>query len=176
MAHEVLRKPLWPEAVIEAITNPGQVPSEPLSERLARAVQAHAQAEEESIRRYRALAGTLADPVSQLVLQELLVDEKHHHALLDRLSAQFAYELDPHGGAAPWPAASEGNGAGPSAVRELADLARDEREGAKRMRELARMSRDEYGGLLSLLLEGMAADSEKHARMLRFVQGRQRPR
>ena len=59
---------------------------------------------------------------------------------------------------------------------DLAAVARglvaEERAGAARMRELAAHEKGIGGGLHSLLLEMMAMDSDKHARLLHFVQDR----
>ena len=44
-----------------------------------------------------------------------------------------------------------------------------ERSGAGRMRELAKEYKDVYSGLFSLILEGLASDSSKHERVLRFA-------
>ncbi len=51
-------------------------------------------------------------------------------------------------------------------------LVAEEHTGARKMRELAEHENDIAGGLHSLLLEMMAMDSEKHARLLQFVQSR----
>jgi hypothetical protein len=48
----------------------------------------------------------------------------------------------------------------------------EERTGARFLRDLAHDEKDIDGGLHSLLLEMMAMDSEKHARLLQFVQNR----
>jgi hypothetical protein len=49
------------------------------------------------------------------------------------------------------------------------EYARQEREGARQARELAKQQRGLYNGLFELLLETMAADSEKHERILSFI-------
>jgi hypothetical protein len=61
-------------------------------------------------------------------------------------------------------------------ARQLATNTRalidEECTGAKYLRELARQQKKIDGGLHSLLLEMMAMDSEKHARLLQFVHER----
>jgi len=54
-------------------------------------------------------------------------------------------------------------------TRNLVD---EERSGARMMRDLAQREKGIDAGLDSLLLEMMATDSEKHARLLQFVQQR----
>ena len=51
-------------------------------------------------------------------------------------------------------------------MRALADR---ERAGAGRLRELAKQYKGAYSGLFSLILEGLASDSAKHERVLRFA-------
>jgi hypothetical protein len=51
-------------------------------------------------------------------------------------------------------------------------LIREERTGARYLRDLAHRERDVSWGLPSLLIEMMAMDSEKHARLLQFVDDR----
>jgi hypothetical protein len=61
-------------------------------------------------------------------------------------------------------------------ARDLAAMTRnlvdEERRGAPMMRDLAEREKGIDAGLDSLLLEMMAMDSEKHARLLQFVQQR----
>jgi hypothetical protein len=61
-------------------------------------------------------------------------------------------------------------------VRDLVAITRnlvdEERRGAHMMRDLAEREKGIDAGLDSLLLEMMAMDSEKHARLLQFVQQR----
>ena len=54
-------------------------------------------------------------------------------------------------------------------TRNLVD---EERRSARMMRDLAQSEKGIDAGLDSLLLEMMAMDSEKHARLLQFVQQR----
>ncbi len=54
----------------------------------------------------------------------------------------------------------------------VARLIEEEKTGAQALRRLAQEERELDGGLGALLLEMMAMDSDKHARLLRFVQRR----
>jgi hypothetical protein len=51
-------------------------------------------------------------------------------------------------------------------------LIKEEQDGARALRDLAARERGIDSGLDSLLLEIMALDSDKHARLLQFVQRR----
>ena len=51
-------------------------------------------------------------------------------------------------------------------------LIKEERTGAHHLRELAHQDKDASAGLQSVLIEMMAMDSEKHARLLQFVHDR----
>ena len=170
MTSPTTRKSLW-EAVIEVVAHSPTPPHRaPLAQRLEQVMRHHVETEEESLEAYQRLGEESGDPVVRMLMQEVLVDEAHHHRLLERLEVQFERELDP---ATP----GEGLALGPSAegasAVELAASARalaaQERKGVRRLRKLARDHKDVYSGLFSLLLEGIAMDSEKHERVLRFV-------
>ena len=106
----------------------------------------------------------------RMLMQEVLVDEAHHHRLLERLQVQFERELDPAAQGEGLALGSPGEGSSPTALAASARaLADQERNGVRRLRELAKEYKEVYSGLLSLLLEGIASDSQKHERVLRFV-------
>jgi hypothetical protein len=103
----------------------------------------------------------------------ILEDEARHHGLLKRMEATLRDALD-------WtrsPNALPSSGVPQSPVgQNLADVARslidDENSGARYMRELARQEKQVGADLHALLLEMMALDSEKHAKLLGFVRDR----
>ncbi len=170
MPSQTRQKSLW-EAVIDVVGHSPAPPYEaPMSERLEQVMRHHVEAEELSLEAYRWVRNETSDPVVRMLLGEVLVDEQHHHGLLERLQVQFEQELDP---ATPGAGLQVG---GPTAdstadglaatVRALAD---QERTGAGRLRELAKQYKDVYSGLFSLILEGIASDSAKHERVLRFA-------
>ena len=173
MTNTTTRKSLW-EAVIEVVGHSPALPHQtPMSERLEQAMRHHVAAEEESLEAYQRLEEESGDPVVRMLMQEVLVDEAHHHRLLERLKVQFERELDPatpgEGLALGPPAEASSSVALAASARALAD---QERKGVRRLRKLARDHKDVYSGLFSLLLEGIAMDSEKHERVLRFVEQR----
>ncbi|GAC1315419.1 MAG: hypothetical protein NVSMB2_06950 [Chloroflexota bacterium] len=153
-----------------------QDPSGTSSYRLLDAVERHATAEAESLGHYRYLADQSEDPVVALIMRLILDDEDRHHSLLKRIATtlrdalNWTYSADalPDGGAAH---TTDG-----SRQRELVALCRllieEERTGAQALRRLADHGHGLGGGLDELLLDMMAMDSEKHARLLHFVQKR----
>ena len=170
MVHQTTRKSLW-DAVIDVVSHSPAPPHRaPLAVRLEQAMRHHVETEEGSLEAYQRLGEESEDPVVRMLIEEVLVDEEHHHGLLKRLEVQFERELDPT-------TPGEGLELGPAPVGRpalaLAETARaladQERKGVRRLRKLARDHKDVYSGLFSLLLEGIAMDSEKHERVLRFA-------
>lgn len=139
-------------------------------DQLLEAVEAHVAAERESLISYRELATSTTDPVVALLLQLMLEDEERHHHLLRRIAASLRDALHwSHSHDALPPAGPVSDGRMKEAAHGLELFARQERETAARFRRLARTQHDLYGGLLALLFETMAADSDKHHRILRFI-------
>jgi rubrerythrin len=146
--------------------------SESAVERLLHAVDAHAAAEAEALNQYEYLATASGDPVIALVMRLILDDEVRHHGLLHRMAATLRDALE-------WTTSPEALPKGAPHARvsgPYAALARslieEERTGARALRHLAEQEKDINGGLDSLLLEMMAMDSDKHARLLQFVHQR----
>jgi hypothetical protein len=144
---------------------------------LLNAVARHAAAELDSLAQYEYLSTASGDPVIALVMRLILEDEERHHGLLLRIEASLRDALE-------WTHSPDAlpTTAAPNAplLENLAALARqlvdEERTGARKMRQLAESEKKIAGGLHSLLLEMMAMDSDKHARMLHFVDQRLRAR
>jgi rubrerythrin len=140
---------------------------------LAQALERHAAAEADALEQYARIATTSGDPVITLVMRLILEDEERHHGLLRRMEATLRDALN-------WthsPNSLPATATPPEPVSgELASVARslvaEEHTGARAMRELASREKGIDAGLHSLLLEMMAMDSDKHARLLQFVQHR----
>jgi hypothetical protein len=141
-------------------------------ERLRDAIDAHARAEAEALGQYEHIADASGDPVIALVMRMVLEDEERHHGLLRRIEATLSDALN-------WTHSPDALPTGTPAAadaKRLAVLARElvdeEHTGAKFLHKLAGEQKLIDGGLPSLLIETMAMDSEKHARLLQFVQHR----
>src|SRR5919197_528654 len=146
-------------------------------ERLLRTGEYHAQAEASALEQYERLAQDSNDPAIALVMRLILDDELRHHGLLERIATSlrdalyWTHSADAlPNDSAPWTPVSA------QLAAEARSLIKEEQNGARAMRDLAAKEKGIGGGLGSLLLEMMALDSEKHARLLEFVERRMRQR
>lgn len=140
------------------------------------AVKRHAMAEEDSLSQYRYIATASGDPIVALVMELILQDEERHHTLLQRIEASLRDALNwthsPH--SLPLPEIP-GQAPGKDLFEATGALIQEEHTGARYLRELAHDEKKIGAGLHSVLLEMMAMDSEKHARLLQFVRDRLAP-
>jgi hypothetical protein len=163
-----------------ATQNPGLVPlpsaGPPLSERLIRALEAHAAAEAHDIVDCERLVDQIADPAARLLLELIVEDEQRHHRLLQRMIRRLQEEVEfiPSPTALPVPS-EEAMPEAEAAAASVRSLIRDGHEGARYVRHLARQEPGLYGGLYAVLLETFARDSEKHAHVLRYLLRRLEP-
>jgi rubrerythrin len=142
-------------------------------ERLLRTVEGHAAAEKDALAQYEYLAEASGDPVIAFVMRLILDDEVRHHGLLQRMAATLRDALEWTSSPEALPKASATRDPAPTAFAQIAQaLVEEERTGARALRRLSEQEKDINGGLDSLLLEMMAMDSDKHARLLHFVQRR----
>jgi len=146
--------------------------SESPLEHLLRAVDTHAAAEADALGQYEYLAEASGDPVIALVMHLILDDEVRHHGLLHRMATTLRDALDWTSSPAALPKATPQARVPITFVKLASSLIEEERTGARALRRLAQQETDINGGLDSLLLEMMAMDSDKHARLLQFVQRR----
>jgi hypothetical protein len=141
--------------------------------RLLNAIERHASVEVEALGQYEHLAQASGDPVIALVMRLILEDEERHHGLLKQISSTLRDALNWTYSPDALPRATVG---ATSTDEDLTALARalidEEKTGAQALRGLAQREKGLGSGLDSLLLEMMARDSEKHARLLLFVQRR----
>lgn len=139
---------------------------------LLQAVERHAREETAAIDAYARIGRDIPDPAVKAVMQLLVEDERHHHQLFEQLAASLREQLN-------WTASSaehatQADSESATAVRALAE---DERRGARALRELSnRRNPAARSGLVYQLLQTMAMDSDKHARLLDFVATRLSPR
>jgi rubrerythrin len=140
---------------------------------LLNGIERHATAEQDALDQYEYIGTASGDPVVALVMRLILEDEERHHGLLKRMEATLGDALN-------WthtPSALPETTIPQRAVAsELATTTRalieEENTGARYLRKLANDEKGIDAGLHSLLLEMMAMDSEKHARLLKFVHDR----
>jgi rubrerythrin len=142
---------------------------------LVRALEAHASAEARDIDDCEALAQRTRDPVTRLLIDMIVEDERRHQLLLQSMVRRLQEEIDfvPSPSALPVAVHVDTEKFDPAPEPELASavraLIRDEHEGARHLRHIARQEPHVYDGLYALLLETIARDSEKHATILQFI-------
>jgi rubrerythrin len=136
------------------------------------AVERHALAERDALDQYEYLGSASGDSGIALVMRLILEDEQRHHGLLKRIEASLRDALN-------WthsPDALPVTVPQEPIANDLAQLARElieeEHTGARYLRNLAHQQKGIGSGLHSLLIEMMAMDSEKHARLLQYVHDR----
>jgi hypothetical protein len=140
---------------------------------LLQVVERHAAAEQDALGEYAFVAEASADPVVALVMRLILDDEVRHHGLLQRMEATLRDALEwTHSPSALPTSTLPEQPLTCDLVTQTRALIDEERTGAKMLRELAHKEKAIDAGLHSVLLEMMAIDSDKHARLLEFVQNR----
>ena len=146
--------------------------AEAASERLLRALEAHASAEAHDLADCQDLAQRSDDPYVKLLFDLIIEDGRRHQALLGSMVRQLQ-----SGSEAPSILTAESSGElaplpGVQLAATLRDLIRNEHEGARHLRHIGRQEAAVCDGLYSMLLEAIARDSEKHAAILRFLLAR----
>lgn len=137
------------------------------------AVERHASAEQEALAQYEFVAEASQDPVVALLMRLILEDEERHHALFRRMQATLSDALNWTHSRSALPGGSvPEQPLGDDLVAITRGLVNEEHSGARILRHLAHTEEGIDSGLESVLLEMMAMDSEKHARLLQFVQHR----
>jgi hypothetical protein len=140
---------------------------------LVQAIETHISEEEASVEAYRQLSSATPDPVVGTLMRLLAEDEERHHRLLEEIGESLRDRLD---WVADAPAITDSRvTTGPDDVewlRRVWAFEEDERRGARALRELAHRARVECEPMAYELLEAMAIDSDKHARLLKFVERR----
>jgi rubrerythrin len=139
-------------------------------EQLLRVFDRHVDGETATLRSYRHLAATATDPAVALLMALVVEDEERHHELLRRMATRLrdALEWTHSPDALPTSEVPPGQERAGDAVTLLTYI-REEEASAAQLRALAKQNAKLYGGLFELLLQTMALDSEKHARVLRFI-------
>jgi rubrerythrin len=148
---------------------PTQPPS--LSERVIRALEAHASAEAHDVATCEQLIVDSDDVVVKLLVGMIVEDEQRHHSLLLSMVRRLQEEVEFVASPSALPVPEDGAVAGVDheLAATLRGLIRDEHEGARHLRHIARQEPRMYDGLYSMLLETIARDSEKHATIFRFL-------
>jgi rubrerythrin len=139
-------------------------------ELLVHTIQAHAESETESIETYRRLAAQSPDTAVAMLLQLIIDDEERHHRVLHGIARMLRDDLDRSKTPCAVP---EGRAEVVVVSTEMAEAIRaameDERQATRRFRTLARRQAASQEGIITLLLERLAMDSQKHQCILAFI-------
>jgi hypothetical protein len=139
------------------------------------AVERHTSLEIEVLGLCEHLAQARGDPVTAMLMRLMLADEERYQGLLRRIASRLRAALNWTRSPDALPRATGPDPAtAPAAyLTSLASaLVDEEKLAAKALRHLAQNEKGFISGSDSVLLEMVAMDSEKHARLLQFVQRR----
>ena len=149
-------------------------PSGTATLQLLHAIERHVANEADAAGQYERLATRSGDPVVSLVMRVIVDDEQRHHALLERIAATLRDTLN-------WSRSTQSLPRSDATYSDTADtelvavahaLIEEEKAGAAALRRLAHREKSLDGDVEAILLEMMAIDSDKHARLLDFVRRR----
>lgn len=139
-------------------------------ERLMNKFESHEGHEREFLNRYKEVADKSKSRLIKFLLQLIISDEEKHHAVTHAMVSTLEGSLR-------WTKPEDAIGnlrAGEEEKEELlkltGDFIRVEKDGIKEYKKLIKECRDYYHGVFGLLLDTMIQDSEKHIRILQFLQ------
>jgi hypothetical protein len=112
----------------------------------------------DALYRYGRLAREIGDPVADVALGLILTDTERHRALLRRIDGGALDDVES-------PSKTGGVDA-PRVICELADLARGASTRGQVLRDVACAARGRDCAQIAMLLDAMATDCDKHARLL----------
>jgi hypothetical protein len=140
------------------------------AERLLAAVEAHMHTQAHALDRIGHIGSTSADPVIALVMRLILEDDRQHQILQRRIASSMRNALNWTASPDDLPPPSLPDGPiSTDLITSTRTAVEEKRSAARSRRQLAQRCTGINGGLVSVLLEMMAADSENHARLLEFV-------
>ena len=137
---------------------------------LLEAVESQEVAEQEALAQFEYVRGASGDPVIDLVIQLVVEDQARHRALLKRIESTLRDVVN-------WTHSADALPVNPAprepVTQTLLDAANaltsEEHLSGHYLRDIAHREKDVGSGLESVLIEMMAMDTDKHARLLQFV-------
>lgn len=140
-------------------------------ELLVRALEAHETAEQETLAEYERLLDVVRDPAVKVLMRLLVEDEQRHHDLLRGMATTLRDGVRwAHSAGALALDIQPGESDDEQLLKTTRMRLREERHGVREFRELAREHHNLHDGLFALLFEIMALDSEKHERILSYIE------
>jgi uncharacterized protein with von Willebrand factor type A (vWA) domain len=139
-------------------------------ERLMNKFESHEEEEKEFLHQYKEIAGKSKSRFVKFLLQLIISDEEKHHLVTHAMVSTLQGSLR-------WTQPADAIGSLHEAEEEKDELLkltqafiRLEKKGVKEYKKLNKECRDYYHGLFGLLLDTMIQDSDKHIRILQFLQ------
>jgi uncharacterized protein with von Willebrand factor type A (vWA) domain len=139
-------------------------------ERLMNKFESHEGQEREFLHRYKEVADKSKSQFVKFLLQLIISDEEKHHAVTHAMVSTLQGSLRWTQPADAIGSLHEGEEEKEELLKLTGDFIRLEKEGVKEYKKLIKECRDYYHGLFGLLLDTMIQDSEKHIRILQFLQ------
>lgn len=140
--------------------------------RITHAFAAHVRDEGYVLERYQEVADATGDPGTRFLLELVLADERRHHEIFERLEASS--EVEPPGGVpvVPPPPEPEPEHAAVllEQTRRFLEIERRDEEDLRHLSHELRHLDDDT--LWHLLVELMRLDTEKHLRVLEYLERR----
>lgn len=141
-------------------------------ERLAQELEGHESDESRVLAQYKEVAAKTQNPIVRFLLQMIISDEEKHHAATHAMASTLKAGLnwsDPEAALRGLYKLSEERD---QLLQLTGDFIRIEKDGVRKYRELIKSSRGYYRDLFVVLFESMIHDSEKHIKILEFLQER----
>lgn len=140
--------------------------------RIGHAFSSHVRDEVYVLERYEALAQATSDPGTKFLLELILADEHRHHALFEELANSAAAHPGPGTATVP-PAPHPEEAVVPELLEHTRQFLELERADAESLKELVRELRPAGDEMLwRLLVELMALDTQKHLKVLEYLERR----
>ena len=140
-------------------------------EELTNCFSAHERDEQRFLEEYRDIVERYENPLMRFLLQMIMSDEEKHHAMVHSITETLNADLVWLRSAERLPNLGKISAEEKEALQKLtAEFIQTEKEGIRQYKALLKPSRNHYGGLLVLLIETIIHDSEKHLKILEFIE------
>lgn len=139
-------------------------------ERLMNKFESHEEDERKFLHQYKEIADKSKSRFVKFLLQLIISDEEKHHAVTHAMVSTLQGSLRWTQPADAIGSLHEGEEEKDELLRVTHDFIGLEKKGIKEYKKLSKECGDYYHGLFGILLETMVQDSDKHIRILKFLQ------